>query len=360
MKTLISSTLLLAAAVLFGCRETPVEPVSETELRLGTTITVSIYQDPPDDAFERVFDRVLEIEEKMSTSTQDYESTEILEVNRADANTPIEVSPDTFHVVERGLEFSEISGGAFDITVAPLVQLWGIGTEGARVPDEEEIEATLPLIDYRRVRLYPERDAIGLAREGMGIDVGGIAKGYAADEAVRILAELGVDHALLDFGGNILTLGVKPDGSRWRIGIQNPDQTRGSYVGIVEIAEEAVVTSGPYERFFVKDGVRYHHILDTDDGYPVRNGLASVTIVTADSTAADALSTACYALGLEEGLTLVRSLDGVEGVFITDTNAVHITEGLTDRFTLSSAEFRLGEALAEQPSTDRDAAPQRR
>lgn len=355
MKTLIPSALLLVTITLFGCRDEPVEPVLETELRLGTTITVSIYQDPPAGAFERVFERVLEIEEKMSTSTQDYASTEILEVNRLAADDPVVVSPDTFHVVERGLEFSEISGGAFDITVAPLVRLWGIGTESARVPDAEEIESVLPLVDFRMVRLYPEQTAVGLAHEGMGVDVGGIAKGYAADEAVRILAELGVEHALLDFGGNILTLGVKPDGSRWRIGIQNPDQNRGSYVGIVEIAEAAVVTSGPYERFFVKDGVRYHHILDTEDGYPVRNGLASVTIVAADSTAADALSTACFALGLEQGLALVATLDGVEAVFITDTNAVHVTEGLADRFTLSNAEFRLGET----PTTDTSAAPRR-
>lgn len=355
MKLPITGAILVAVALLSGCRTGPVEPVSETELLLGTTITVSIYQDPPQDAFSRVFARVLQIEQKMSTSTEDYSTTEILEVNRGAHTVPVPVSPDTFHVVQRGIEFSRISRGAFDVSVSPLVQLWGIGTDGAQVPEEEEIQAAAALVDYRHVDLYPAQHAIGFERPGMGIDVGGIAKGYAADEAVRILSELGVEHALLDFGGNILTLGLKPDGSRWRIGVQNPSQTRGSYVGIVEIEEAAVVTSGPYERFFIQDGVRYHHILDTDDGYPVRNGLASVTIVSPDSTAADALSTACFALGLQDGLALVRSLDEVEGIFVTDTGAVHLTDGLEERFTLASSEFR----LADPPSTGTDDAPTR-
>lgn len=337
----VFATFVLAVT-LAACREATVEPTTETELRLGTTITVSIYQNPPDGAFERVFARVLEIEEKMSTSTEDYTSTEVLTVNRSRGGTPVPVSADTFHVIERGLEFGRISTGAFDISIAPLVQLWGIGTEGARVPEPREIEAVLPHIDYRMVELIPSSLSVVL-EEGMGIDVGGIAKGYAADQSVRILKGLGVEHALLDYGGNIATLGRKPDGSRWRIGIQNPNRARGSYVGIVRIEEESVVTSGPYERGFEKDGVWYHHIIDPDDGYPVRNGLGSVTIVSPDSTAADALSTACYVLGLDEGLALVRSLPDVEAVFITDTNAVHVTEGLAGRFELTNSDFRLAE-----------------
>jgi thiamine biosynthesis lipoprotein len=348
----IASFLLIVTlvATLSACDQKPVEPTTETELRLGTTITVSIYQDPPEDAFERVFERVLEIEEKMSSSTEDYETTEVLRINRAPAGLPVTVSADTFAVIERGLEFSRVSDGAFDITIAPLVQLWAIGTDAAGIPSKDSIEEVLPLVGYRMVELDRNTLGVVLEKQGMGVDVGGIAKGYAADESIRILRDLGVRHALLDFGGNIVTLGMKPDGSRWRIGIQNPNQERGSYVGIVETDEEAVVTSGPYERYFVEDGVRYHHIIDPDDGYPVRNGLGSVTIVSPDSTAADALSTACYVLGLDAGFKLVESLPQVEAIFITDANAVHLSDGLADRFDLTNSAFHLAGSTDTVPS----------
>ncbi len=310
-----------------GCRPSEGDSITETELLLGTTISVTVYE-PASDAVAEVFARVREIEEKMSTSEDDYDTTELLQVNRMADEAPVAVSDDTFFVIEAAKDYSESSFGAFDLSIWPLVRLWGFGTADAAIPQERRIEETRALVDHRKVHLDPETRSISFEEEGMGIDVGGIAKGYAADEARRILREHGVRQALLDFGGNILTIGEKPDGSLWRIGIQNPDSRRGQFLGVVETGPGAVVTSGDYERFFEVDGVRYHHIIDPETGYPTRNGLRSVTILAEDSIDADALSTAVFVLGVEEGTRLIETLPTVEAAFVTE-DTVYLTSGMT-------------------------------
>jgi thiamine biosynthesis lipoprotein len=173
----------------------------------------------------------------------------------------------------------------------------------------------------------------------MMIDLGGIAKGYAADEAAKILRELGQEHALINFGGNVVAIGSRPDGTPWRIGIQHPERSRGDTLCIVAVTDATVVTSGKYERFFEEEGTRYHHIIDTSTGYPVENGLSSVTIVTDSSMKADALSTAVFTLGLEAGLELVQGFDGVEAVIVTEESTIHVTEGIRDDITLLDNRF---------------------
>jgi len=177
------------------------------------------------------------------------------------------------------------------------------------------------------------------------VDLGGIAKGYAGDEAIRIYKEHGLKSAYINLGGNVVVLGGRPDGSPWRIGIQNPRAPNGMYIGIVRVTDKAVVTSGDYERYFEKENVRYHHILDTKTGYPADSGLISSTIVTDVSMDADALSTAAFVLGLEEGMKLVNSLKGVEAIFITGDKRVYVTEGLKSSFTFDdeSKEFKYAE-----------------
>lgn len=332
---------LLAGALIMllaGCSAPPAKQ-SETELLLGTTISVTTYGDVPAALFDAVFARVREIEERMSTSEEDYTTTELMAVNDAAGRAPVRVSEDTFEVVQQAIQYSRTTNGAFDLSVQPLVSLWGIGTEWAAVPDEEAVVRAVSAVDYRDVQLAPDTRSIYLPEPDMGIDVGGIAKGYAADEAGRILRDAGVTSALLDFGGNILTVGAKPDGSAWRIGIQAPDATRGSYIGIAEVVDRAVVTSGTYERYFVEDGVRYHHILDTDTGYPVRNELDSVTIVTEVSMRADALSTALFAMGLDRGLEFAEETRDVEAFFVTTEGVVHMSSGMDTYFSLTNEEF---------------------
>jgi len=344
--------LYLAAAAFFilsGCSG-PVEPVVGDTYLLGTVIRVSIYDDGYGrELIDTVFDRVAGIEARMSTSEEDYDDTELLAVNRAPAGTPVTVSPDTFEVLTAAKRYSELSSGAFDVTIWPLVRLWKIGSGGTEVPPEEQIDGARDLVDYRNLRLGPETQ-VALPREGMGVDVGAIAKGYAADEAERILREAGVRHALLDFGGNILVIGAKPDDTPWRIGVQRPDAERSRYIGIVRTADRTIVTSGPYERFFVQDGVRYHHIIDPRTGYPSRNGLEQVTVVAEHSIDADALSTAGFVLGLDAGIELFESMPGVEGIFVTDGKEVHLTSGLS-RAPERDSEAEGSDSGESRPST---------
>ncbi len=333
---------IILFTLLFGsCSSEPFDPVREGKLLLGTTVNVTLYEEGPDDIFERVFDRVEQIERKMSTSKDDYDTTELLEVNRNAGIRPVRVSADTFEVIRRALEYSELTDGAFDVTIYPLVELWGIGTADARVPAEEEIQERLALVDYRKVQLDREAQTVYLPEEGMGLDVGAIAKGYAADESRRILKEAGVDSALLDFGGNIVTVGEKPNGEPWKIGIQNPEAGRGRYLGILSSGPMAVVTSGDYERYFVQDDVRYHHIISSRTGYPARPGLASVTILTDDSTEADALATALYVMGAEKGLPFVRDRDDIEAAFVTQEKEVYMTAGMESALNVSHEDYEV-------------------
>lgn len=334
---------VLIVTALTGCSGNLRRPVSETRQLLGTTCTVTLYDRAPRGIFEKVFARIDEIERHM---TLNGTGSEVIAVNEAAGRAPAAVSPDTFSVISAGLEYSRLSGGAFDITIGPLVKSWGIGSDSARVPPEEEIAKMAALIDYTKVRTDERSGTVYLEEPGMMIDLGAIAKGYAADETARILDENGVKRAIIDLGGNIMLVGEKPDGTDWRVGVQDPDSTRGSYIGVVESGPAAVVTSGVYERFFVRDGVRFHHILDTETGYPVDNGLTSVTILTARSTDADGLSTSAFSLGLEKGLELIESLPGVEAVFLTREKRAWVTSGLSGSFRILDPAYTIQEAAA--------------
>lgn len=310
---------------------------------LGTVCKITIYDHPSEEAFSAAFDRIREIENHMSLHT---DSSEIALVNVNAGKQAVQVSPDTFAVIEKALEIARLSEGAFDPTIAPLVQAWDIGGENARRPPDEEIAALLPLVDYTKVILDPETREVYLPVEGMALDLGGIAKGYAADEVKQILLDHGVNKAIVNLGGNVLTLGRKIDGSLWRIGIQDPDDGRGAYVMIVELDDTSLVTSGPYERFLEIEGETYHHILNTKTGFPVESDFTSVSIITQSSFLADALSTSVYALGYEKGMDLINSLDGVQAVFLTDDREVILSEKASDGelvYSLTDETYRIKE-----------------
>ena len=226
----------------------------------------------------------------------------------------------------------------FDPTVGPLVKLWGINTDHARVPSPQEIAAARQLIDWRQVELSTRDRTIYLRRRGMKLDVGGVAKGFAADEVVRVLAARGVTSAIVDLGGNVMAFGKKPGGAPWRIGIQNPDAPRGTYFGIASVVNKTLVTSGVYERFFIKDGKRYHHIMDTRTGYPVDNGLAEVTVITDKSFDADGVTLTLFSLGPEKGLEMARQL-GVEAIMVGADHRVFATAGVKQFFAITDTGF---------------------
>lgn len=329
--------LLLSGILLVSCKPKPVEPKSRTQLLLGTVCTITLYDESGDAEFDEAFDRIAEIERRMS---RHLDESELSKVNQASGIRPVVVSGETFSVIKLALEIAELSEGAFDPTIGPLVKLWDISGAN-KVPSDEEIEALLPLVDYRLVVLDEGASSVYLPIRGMALDLGGIAKGWAADEAGRVL--LG-HKGIVNLGGNVLVLDSKPDGSPWRIGIQDPDRSRGSYIGIGELVDRTLVTSGPYERFFEHEGTVYHHILDTKTGYPVASPLTSVSIITDRSVIADGLSTAVYVLGLEKGLELVDRLDGVEAILLTEDRSVYASEGILDgsvAFTITNPEYTI-------------------
>jgi thiamine biosynthesis lipoprotein len=275
----------------------------------------------------------------------------VVAINEQAGIEPVKVRADLMGLLEQALYYAELSDGAFDPTVGPLVRLWGIGTDAQRVPSDDEIAEALKLINWRDVEIDRAAGTVFLRREGMALDFGAIAKGYAGDEAARIARENNVPRAIIDLGGNIVTLGWRAQKNKemlpWRIGIQNPLSGRGAYIAIVPVHDTSVVTSGVYERFFVADGKRYHHLFSTVNGYPVENGLMSVTIITGSSTTADVLSTAVFALGFDRGRELIDSISGVEAIFVFDYRTVRITGGLEGIFSLTDTDFTLVSALAQ-------------
>jgi len=339
IKFLFIILFLLIISITACSKSTGDERVTRTNFLLDTIIQITAYGPNAEDAIVEAFDRISDIQNKMTAVGK---SSEIIKINEAAGLGYQKVSPDTFFVLKKGLYYSEKFQGRFDITIGPLVKLWGIGTENARVPDEQEIKNVLAKINYKALKLNEQENSAMLEKQGMSIDLGAIAKGYAADEVIRILKERGIKSAVADLGGNIFVLGHKPDGSPWRIGIQNPFDTRGSTFALVEVTDKTLVTSGIYERYFEENGKRYHHILDTATGYPVENNLASVTIFSNNSIDADALSTSVFSSGLEEGLKQIEAILETEAVFVTKDFEVYITSGIMDYgFNITDKRFIL-------------------
>jgi thiamine biosynthesis lipoprotein len=325
--------VVLAGTALTGCRK---GPPSQAEFVLGTVCTVNLYDQGRSGVYKEIFDRFREIESRMSVTLP---GTELDRINANAGIGPVAVHADVFEVIEMAVRYAELSGGGFDPTVGPLVSLWGIGGDEPRLPPREEIDALLPLVNWRDLELDREGLRVFLKKPGMALDLGAIAKGYAADQAAEILRKNRIKRAIIDLGGNILTYGEKRDKSPWRVGIQNPLDSRGAYIGIVEIRDQTVVTSGVYERFFEAGGLQYHHILSPADGYPAQNGLLSVSIVTRRSVDADALSTAVFVLGYERGKALVESLEGVGVVFVFEDRSIRLCGGTG--FILTDESYRI-------------------
>ncbi len=235
--------------------------------------------------------------------------------------------------------FSEESKGGYDLTIGPLVKLWSIGLPEAKVPTKEEIDAVKSQIDYSKVIMNDETKEVFLSEENMAIDLGSIAKGYAADEIVKMLKTEGVEQAIVDLGGNIYAMGKKNNESDWKIGIQNPFDNRGNVVGTIEVHDKTVVTSGIYERYIEKDGVKYHHILNPKTGYPYESEIAGVSIISDKSIDGDALSTLIFTKGIEEGVKFLNEIDSVEAIFISKDKKVYLTSGMKDKFKLLNQEF---------------------
>ncbi len=258
---------------------------------------------------------------------------EVSMINQNAGKGYVNISSETFEVLSCASRLSEISEGLFDITVGPLVDLWRYN-HSFQVPEDEEIRHALSLVNYRDLMLNPEEQSASLRRAEQSIDLGGIGKGYISDCLVKTLQNYGVVSAFVNIGGNVSTLGNKPDGSYWSVGIRHPRYS-GCLIGAVKVTGQAVVTSGDYERYFVDGtGKRRHHIINPTTGYPVESGLISVTVVAESAMVADGLSTSVFAAGIDGGLGYLTRFPGVDAVLVDNNQRVFITQGLKETYQM--------------------------
>ena len=331
--SLITISLLLS--LLNGCGTGSSTAIQKYGYSLDTLITITVYGSEWAYAAEECLQMASYYDDLLSTTKED---SEIYQINHSNGEA-VKVSEDTMEVLELALEYSELSEGRFDLAIGSLSQLWNISalaqesdlTEEdyrALIPDTASVEEALSHVNYENVIL--DRNTCRLADSSSLIDLGGIAKGYIADRMKEYLLKEGVTSAILSLGGNVLTIGSRPDGQDYTIGIQRPFADSGEVIATLKIKDSSVVSSGIYERYYEVDDVIYHHILDTATGYPVKNSLYGVTIITDSSADGDALSTILFTLGLEEGLAYAEALEDTEAIFITDTYEVYYTSGVGD------------------------------
>lgn len=306
--------LLLLISLLTSCSSN--EPYTDTRYLMGTQCSLTVYSKSDQKVFDGFFSQLEELDHRISRT---YVHSEIHAINEKAGIEEVEVSAETFSLIKRALELSQFTGGAFNPLVGALTDLWAIGTDEARVPSAEEISEVLSYVTPDHIVLDEEEQSVFLTSPQTRLDLGAIGKGYASDVLAGYLRENGVSRAIINLGGNIYCIGSKSRDAKWVIGLQNPDSEYGGYYATVEVEDEAVVTSGAYERFTIdEDGKVYHHIFDPQTGYPSESDLLSATIITPDGTLADALSTAVFVLGSEEGAALVERA-GVNAVLLTDS-----------------------------------------
>ena len=313
---------------------------------MDTYMTFSAYGEDAEAALDEAEEEILRLDQLLAAESED---SEVAQLNQ---NGGGQLSEETAYLIERSIALNQETDGAFEITVYPVKQAWGFTDENYRIPSDEELAELLPLVGSDQLDLDVENKTVTYKKEGMKIDLGGITKGYASSRLTDIFMKHDVQ-GMINLGGNVQVYGPKPDGSDWRVAIQAPERTEentlpwlsqaasGSaslagldYIGVLETNSQAVITSGGYERYFEKDGVYYHHIIDPKTGYPSDADLVSVTIVSEDGTLADGLSTSMFVLGLDRASEIWRAHSDEFDMILMDTEGqLYATEGIKDQFT---------------------------
>ncbi|KAF5054642.1 ApbE family protein [anaerobic digester metagenome] len=344
MKRKLAMTMLLCLTFIFvvGCTEKRKEAQNMldkyaeanmhemTTFAMDTVMLFTIYHENGEQILTDTEQEIRRLERLFSVTLKD---SEISKLNQQSGLDAVKLSGDTEEVLRRGKEIGELTNQAFDIAISPVVKAWGFTTDGEKhVPAQETLERLLPLTNIDDLVIDENASTAQLLKKGMSVDLGGIAKGYASDKIAALLKEKGVNSALFSLGGNIGAIGTKPNGENWKVAIENPLNAN-DYVGLLTIQDCFVITSGGYQRFFEENGKRYHHIIDSNTGYPADRGLLSVTIISKDGTKADGLSTALFVMGLDKAVQLWRSSNDFEAVFVTEDGRVIATEGATNIFT---------------------------
>jgi thiamine biosynthesis lipoprotein len=296
-----------------------------THAAMGTLVSHMAFGEHASEALTAVQAEITRLENVLSRFVP---GSDISRINQYAGVSPVSISPDTLDVLSKAIQMASIASGSFDVTIGPLVALWHNCRGLVRPPDEASIKEVMPLVDFHCLDVDLVQSTARLCRKGQSIDPGGIGKGYAADRVLDIYQEYGIQSAYSNIGGNIVTLGCKPDSSPWHIGIQHPRREK-DLIGTVSVSGLSVVTSGDYQRFFTgADGHRYHHILDPVTGYPANSGLTSVTVVCSNSMEADALSTILFVTGMEKGLSVLKQFPGAGAILVDTDNTVFVTHEL--------------------------------
>lgn len=332
MKKKCVASALIVAVILIGfwfmCSRVGHKEVTKSGFYFDTIIQITLYRGTMSNGTRSHGEEAL-LDDcfQMADRYENYFSTtkknsDIAKINAA-GGKPVKVHSETRSLIKKGLEYGEKSDGKFDITIGRLSSLWDFSKNEGEVPAKDEIEKALKTVNYKKVKI--EGDRVVLEDPNAQLDLGGIAKGYIADQMKAYLVKNGVKQGIINLGGNVLTIGEKKDKEGYHIGIRKPFDETGATIAEVEVKDQTVVSSGVYERFFYKGNKLYHHLLDTKTGYPIENDLLGVTIICNRSVDGDALSTTAFALGLEDGMHYIESLDGVRAAFVTKDDQVHWT-----------------------------------
>lgn len=314
---------LFAGAIFSACAPDPGAITRRTQFLMGTLAEITVRG--PDDsntnsAISQAFDEMARVEALMSRYIPD---SEISRLNRGAGGESLKVSRDTLEVIQRAVYWAERTGGAFDITIGPAANLWDWDEENQEVPSPGQLKDALKLVSYKNIQI--EGGEIKLAQKGMSLQLGAIAKGYAVDRAIESLKASGIQNAMVNAGGDLRTLGRREKDRLWKIGLQHPRNPQ-AIVASFALENRAVATSGDYQKYFVRDGVRYHHILNPDTGRPAE-GVVSATVIAETAMDADALATAVFVLGPEKGIEWIESLAETEAMILAPSGPPHFSKG---------------------------------
>jgi FAD:protein FMN transferase len=338
MRSVICLSACLAIAVVTGCLYRPIASgppiVKRSQMLMGTLVFVTaVAEDVPtaQRAAEAALKEIRRLEELLSTWMP---ASELSRLNDAAGQQSVKISLDTMQVLKRSLEVARLTEGGFNIAVGPAVQAWSV-TEQSSIPSEEQLRRLLPLIDLSALQLDETMGTAYLTRAGMRVDVGGIGKGFAADRAAEAMQAAGATAGAVALSGDIKTFGRMPDGEAFLFGIQDP-RNESALLATIELHDEAISTAGDYERFFERDGVRYHHILDPRTLQPARE-CQSVTVIAKDGVMADGLDTGIFVMGPTRGMELVERLQDVEAVIVDRDGSILVSSGLKSRLQFTDA-----------------------
>lgn len=294
-----------------------------TAFLMGTLVEITVADAPSQnnqEAITQAFAEMARIENLMSDQRPD---SDVSRLNHESGGAWVTISPETLEVIQRSLYWGERSSGALDITIGPVVELWNFDEETQKIPDTSQLSMATALVDYKTIEM--KEGKVRLANPGMALHLGAIGKGYAVDRAVDILKKAGIQNALVNAGGDLMVIGSRGHQHPWRVGLQHPRKPE-AMLASMTLSGKAIATSGDYQRYFIRDDIRYHHILNPDSGMPARD-ITSATVIADNVMDADALATAIFVLGAEKGMKLIESLAGVEGMILTEAGPPQFSEG---------------------------------